>query len=81
MRSCGFSHRRILMWGLKELKLKRGMTQQQLGESAGLSRSRITDFESGQRFAGGMSLDVAMRICDVLHAKNPRKLLELDTAE
>ena len=50
MRSCGFSHRRMLTWGLKELKLKRGMTQQQLGESAGLSRSRITDFESGQFF-------------------------------
>lgn len=81
MRPCGFSHGRILTWGLKELRLKRGMTQQQLGESAGLSRSRIADFESGQRFAGGMSFDVAVRICDALQVKNPRKLLELDTAE
>lgn len=65
--------------GMRELRLKRGMTQKQLGESAGLSRSRIADFETGQRSAGGMSLDVAVRICDALHVKNPRKLLEDDS--
>ena len=65
--------------GMRELRLKRGMTQKQLGESAGLSRSRIADFETGQRSAGGMSLDVAVRICDALHVKNPRKLLDSDS--
>lgn len=65
--------------GMRELRLKRGMTQQQLADKAGLSQSRIAAFETGQRSAGGMSLDVAVRICDALHVKNPRKLLEDDS--
>lgn len=61
--------------GLRELRLKRGMTQKQLGDKIGVSQQRIAAFETGQRSAGGMSLDVAIRICDALRVSNPRKLL------
>lgn len=64
--------------GLKELRLKRGMTQQQLAEKIGVSQPRVAAFETGRRSASGMSLDVAIRICDALHVSNPRKLLEDD---
>lgn len=64
--------------GLRELRLKGGMTQQQLADKIGVSQPRVAAFETGQRSVGGMSLDVAIRICDALHVKNPRKLLEED---
>ncbi|WP_432624172.1 helix-turn-helix transcriptional regulator [Bifidobacterium sp.] len=64
--------------GLRELRLKRGMTQKQLADKAGLSQQRVGAFETGQRKVSGMSLDVAIRICDALHVSNPRKLLEDD---
>jgi transcriptional regulator with XRE-family HTH domain len=65
--------------GMRELRLKRGMTQKQLGDRIGVTQQRIAAFETGQRSAGGMSLDVAVRICDALHVKNPRKLLESES--
>lgn len=65
--------------GLRELRLKRGMTQQQLADKAGLTQQRVGAFETGQRKVSGMSLDVAIRICDTLHVKNPFKLLESDS--
>lgn len=65
--------------GLKELRLKRGMTQQQLADKIGVTRQRVAAFETGARKTGGMSLDVAVRICDVLKVRNPRKLLDSDS--
>lgn len=65
--------------GMRELRLKRGMTQQQLADKVGVSQPRVAAFETGQRSAGGMSLAVAVRFCDALHVKNPRKLLEDDS--
>ena len=65
--------------GMRELRLKRGMTQQQLADKVGVSQPRVAAFETGQRSAGGMSLAVAVRICDALHVKNPRRLLEGDS--
>lgn len=64
--------------GMRELRLKRGMTQQQLADKAGLSQSRVAAFETGARKTSGMSLAVAIRICDVLKVRNPRKLLDSD---
>lgn len=64
--------------GMRELRLKRGMTQQQLADKAGLSQQRVAAFETGQRNVGGMSLAVAIRICDALKVRNPRKLLDSD---
>lgn len=65
--------------GMRELRLKRGMTQQQLADKAGLSQQRVAAFETGQRNVGGMSLNVAIRICDALKVRNPRKLLDSDS--
>lgn len=64
--------------GMRELRLKRGMTQQQLADKAGLSQQRVAAFETGARKTSGMSLAVAIRICDALKVRNPRKLLDSD---
>lgn len=65
--------------GLKELRMKRGLTQQQLAEKIGVTRQRVAAFETGTRKTSGMSLEVAIRICDVLKVRNPRKLLDSDS--
>lgn len=64
--------------GLKELRMKRGMTQRELAEQIGVTRQRVAAFETGARKTSGMSLEVAIRICDVLKVRNPRKLLDSD---
>lgn len=65
--------------GLKELRLKRGMTQRELAEQIGVTRQRVAAFETGARKTSGMSLEVAIRICDVLKVRNPRELLDSDS--
>lgn len=62
--------------GLKELRLKRGLTQRELAEKVGVSYGRIGDYEQGRYTVGGMSLDLAIKLCDALRVRNPRKLLE-----
>ena len=47
---------------LRELRLKRGLTQKQLADKLGYTRERIA----------------AIEICDVLRVSNPRKLLEAE---
>lgn len=66
---------------LRELRLKRGLTQSQLGEKVGVSRQRLAEYELGKRPIGNMTLDNALRICDALRVSNPRKLLDADTKE
>ena len=64
---------------LRELRQKRGYTQRQLADKIdGVSYGRIADYENGRRPIKGMSLDVALKICDALRVSNPRKLLEAD---
>lgn len=70
--------RKTCSTGLRELRVERGLTQKQLGETAEIPRSRIAAFETGQREIGGMSLDVAYRLCKALRVSNPRRLLEPD---
>ena len=65
--------------GLKELRMKRGLTQRELAEKIGVTQPRVAASETGARKTGGMSLDVAVRICDVLKVRNPRKLLDPDS--
>lgn len=65
--------------GLKELRMKRGLTQRELAEQIGVTRQRVAAFETGARKTSGMSLEVAIRICDVLKVRNPRKLLDSDS--
>ena len=62
---------------LRELRLKRGLTQKQLADKLGYTRERIA-IETGARPIGGVSLDKAIEICDVLRVSNPRKLLEAE---
>ena len=63
---------------LRELRLKRGLTQKQLADKLGYTRERIAAIETGARPIGGVSLDKAIEICDVLRVSNPRKLLEAE---
>ena len=72
------NYRKTCSTGLRELRLERGLTQKQLGETAEIPRSRIAAFETGQREIGGMSLDIAYRLCKALRVSNPRRLLEPD---
>lgn len=64
---------------LKGLRQKRGLSQRDLADKVGISRGRIGDYESGRYGIGGMSLDMAIRLCDALKVANPRKLLESDS--
>lgn len=66
---------------LRELRLKRGLTQSQLGEKVGVSQQRLAEYELGKRPIRNMTLDNALRICDALRVSNPRKLLDADTKE
>lgn len=62
--------------GLRELRLKRGMTQRELADKVGTSYGRVGDYEKGRYSIRGMSLDLAIRFCDALRVSNPRKLLD-----
>lgn len=61
---------------LRELRQKRGLTQRELADKAGISYGRIGDYETGRYNIGGMSLELAIKLCDALKVANPRKLLE-----
>lgn len=66
---------------LRELRVQRGLTQQQLADRVpGVNRSRIAAWETGERAIGKMSLEVALRLCDALKIKDPRKLFDDDSA-
>ena len=64
--------------GLKELRLKRGMTQQQLADEATIPQVNITQFETGARNLRTASFATVLKLADALHVSNPRKLLEDD---
>lgn len=65
--------------GLKELRLKRGMTQRELAEKVGMSGGNISDIESGRRSEANLTLATAIKLCDALRVANPRKLLDSDS--
>lgn len=62
--------------GLKELRLKRGMTQRELAQRSGVHHVEIAQIETGKRNVRAVSLDTALRLCDALRVANPRKLLD-----
>ena len=64
--------------GLRELRLKRGMTQKQLADKIGVTQEHISAYENGVNSVENMTLDKAIRICDALHVKNPFKLFDDD---
>ena len=63
---------------LRELRLKRGLTQQQLADKVGMSRPRIAEYENGKYAVENMTLGNALKLCDALKVRNPRKLLDSD---
>lgn len=65
--------------GLKELRTKRGLTQRELAEKVGMSGGNISDIESGRRSEANLTLATAIKLCDVLKVRNPRKLLDSDS--
>lgn len=65
--------------GLKELRMKRGLSQRQLEERSGVHHNAIAKFETGERNIRDASLDTALRLCDALRVRNPRKLLDSDS--
>lgn len=64
--------------GLKELRMKRGLTQRELAEKVGMSGGNISDIESGRRSEANLTLATAIKLCDALKVRNPRKLLDSD---
>ena len=65
--------------GLKELRMKRGLTQRELAEKVGMSGGNISDIESGRRSEANLTLATAIKLCDALRVANPRKLLDPDS--
>lgn len=65
--------------GMRELRLKRGMTQQQLADKVGMAQSRIAAYESGTNDVSNMTLGNALKFCSALRIANPRKLLDSDS--
>lgn len=65
--------------GLKELRTKRGLTQRELAEKVGMSGGNISDIESGRRSEANLTLATAIKLCDALRVRNPRKLLDSDS--
>lgn len=64
--------------GLKTLRLKRGLTQQELAIKAGVTREHVSKYERGIKDIQRMELSTAVKLCDALRVSNPRKLLEPD---
>lgn len=65
--------------GLKELRMKRGMTQRELAEKVGMSGGNIAAIECGRRSEANLTLATAIKLCDALKVRNPRKLLDSDS--
>lgn len=62
---------------LRELRLKRGLTQAQLADKVpGVNRARVAAYETGVNDIGNMTLRTALQFCDALRVANPRKLLD-----
>lgn len=61
---------------LKELRLKRGLSQRQLADMVEVSQRRVYDYEVGNKPIENMTLGVALRFCKALRVSNPKRLLE-----
>lgn len=65
---------------LRDLRLKRGLTQQQLaGKVPGANAQRISGYENGRYKLENATFGTVLAICDALHVSNPRRLLDSDT--
>jgi transcriptional regulator with XRE-family HTH domain len=62
---------------LRKLRLKAGLTQEEVGASAGVSREYVSMLESGKNVP---TIDVFMRLCHAVHAYPAEVLARLDHA-
>ena len=67
--------------GLRDLRIRRKMTQKELAAYAGMSRGYYADYERGDRPITNMTLGNALKLADALKVKDLRKLLESDSTE
>ena len=56
-------HRRALAIAVRELRARKGMTQEQLSDASGRSRGFIADLESGRR---GASFEAVAAVAEAL---------------
>lgn len=56
-------HRRALAIAVRELRARRGMTQEQVSEASGRSRGFVADLESGRR---GASFEAVAAVAEAL---------------
>ena len=56
-------HRRALAVAVRELRARKGMTQEQLSDASGRSRGFIADLESGRR---GASFEAVAAVAEAL---------------
>ena len=75
----GYTFDKGVAMGLKELRLKRGLTQRELAEKVGMSGGNIAAIECGRRSEANLTLATAVKLCDALKVRNPRKLLDSDS--
>jgi transcriptional regulator with XRE-family HTH domain len=62
---------------LKELRINKGLTQQRLGDHAGIDRAYISELERGQLMP---SMETVFRLAEILKVK-PQQIIELVYAE
>ena len=74
----GYTFDKGVAMSLKELRLKRGLSQRQLADKSGVHYVEIAQIETRKRNVRTLSLDTALRLCDALRVANPRKLLDSD---
>jgi transcriptional regulator with XRE-family HTH domain len=58
---------------LKELRINKGLTQQRLGDYAGIDRAYISELERGQLMP---SMETVFRLAEILKVK-PQQIIEL----
>ena len=64
--------------GLRDLRIKQGMTQKQLAEKIGVTYQHIAAYERGVNAIENMTFSKALKLCEALRVSNPKKLLEPD---
>ncbi|NMM93884.1 helix-turn-helix domain-containing protein [Bifidobacterium oedipodis] len=67
--------------GLRDYRVKRGLSQEQVAKRAGISQPRLSDYEVGRKPIGNMTLDTARALCKALNVSNPLNFYREDSTE
>jgi len=63
---------------IKKLRIESGMTQRELSDKAGINIRQLQKFESGERDIASASLNICIKIADVLGVENLRDFIKKD---